>query len=235
MDRAWRICNSHELFHQEILRITEVLRKNEYPNSVIQRQIEKFLNKKLLKKPTITTTPNGSSPKQRVYLVFPIWFVRTTPMWISELCSHLQQRWPTCFPLRTRHPFYYVPWWFIRWPALTFTLGKQLGAWLDESKNTSMAQAKMSTYHLFTSIQPQLVIKSIMRMLKSLTKPAHWQQIAFKGNAAHKQAQANIEQAEKVCFIYIDHWQQQDLISIIVLLAIMWMLVINLILHIHES
>jgi hypothetical protein len=40
---------------------------------------------------------------------------------------------------------------------------------------------------------------------------------------------------QKVCFISIDHCQQQDLISIIVLLAIMWMLVINLILHIHES
>ena len=74
-----------------------------------------------------------------------------------------------------------------------------------------MAQAKMSTYHLFTSIQPQLVIKSIMRMLKSLTNPV----------LTHKQAQANIEQAEKVCFISIDHCQQQDLISIIVLLAIM--------------
>ena len=60
-----------------------------------------------------------------------------------------------------------------------------------------MAQAKMSTYHLFTSIQPQLIIKSIMRMLKSLTKLALTK---FKGNAAHKQA--NIEQAEKVCLIY---------------------------------
>ena len=40
-------------------------------NSVIQRQIEKFLNKKHIQKPTITTTPNESSPKQRVYLVLP--------------------------------------------------------------------------------------------------------------------------------------------------------------------
>ena len=54
LDRAWKICSNYELFHQEILLLKEVLKRNDYPSSVIDKQIDKFLNKKLIQLPPKT-------------------------------------------------------------------------------------------------------------------------------------------------------------------------------------
>ena len=68
-ERAWKICSNHELFHQEILH-KEVLRKNDYPSSVIDKQIDKFLNKKFIS-PLEKTKTVESTPKKKIYLVLP--------------------------------------------------------------------------------------------------------------------------------------------------------------------
>ena len=68
LDRAWKICSNYELFHQEILLLKEVLKKNDYPSSVIDKQIDKFLNKKLIQLPPKT---NELTPKKKIYLVLP--------------------------------------------------------------------------------------------------------------------------------------------------------------------
>ena len=70
LDRAWKICSNHELFHQEILHLKEVLRKNDYPSSVIDKQIEKFLNKKFIS-PHDKSKTVESTPKKKIYLVLP--------------------------------------------------------------------------------------------------------------------------------------------------------------------
>jgi hypothetical protein len=66
LDRAWKICSSYELLHIEILNIKELLRRNSYPSSVIEKEVEKFLNKKIPHKETVP-----KEDKKKVYLVLP--------------------------------------------------------------------------------------------------------------------------------------------------------------------
>jgi hypothetical protein len=44
LNRAWRICSDLKLFHLEVLKVKIILRKNNYPNKVIDREVERFIN-----------------------------------------------------------------------------------------------------------------------------------------------------------------------------------------------
>jgi hypothetical protein len=46
LNRAWQICSDLKLFHLEVLKVKIILRKNDYPNKVIDREIERFFNDK---------------------------------------------------------------------------------------------------------------------------------------------------------------------------------------------
>ncbi len=46
LNRAWQICSDLKLFHWEVLKVKIILRKNDYPNKVIDREIERFFNDK---------------------------------------------------------------------------------------------------------------------------------------------------------------------------------------------
>jgi hypothetical protein len=49
--RAWRICSSSELFHEELVNIKCLLRSNGFPFKLVNRQIRLFLQKKQNDKP----------------------------------------------------------------------------------------------------------------------------------------------------------------------------------------
>ena len=70
LDRAWKICSNHDLFHQEILHLKEVLRKNDYPISVIDKKIEEFLNNKFIS-PHKNTGTFEYIPKKKISFVLP--------------------------------------------------------------------------------------------------------------------------------------------------------------------
>ena len=44
LNRAWRICSDLKLFHLEVLKAKIIHRKNDYPNKVIDKKIERFIN-----------------------------------------------------------------------------------------------------------------------------------------------------------------------------------------------
>jgi hypothetical protein len=44
LNRAWQICSDLKLFHLEVLKAIIILRKNDYPNKVIEREIERLFN-----------------------------------------------------------------------------------------------------------------------------------------------------------------------------------------------
>ena len=66
LDRAWKICSNYKLFHLEVLSLKEILMKNSYPCSVIDRTIKEFLDRK--HKPFIEEV---QEEKDKVYLVLP--------------------------------------------------------------------------------------------------------------------------------------------------------------------
>ena len=46
LDRSWKICSNLNLFHQEIQRIKLILLENEYPTTILNTVINKYLEKK---------------------------------------------------------------------------------------------------------------------------------------------------------------------------------------------
>ena len=46
LNRSWRICSDLKLFHLEVLKIKVILRRNDYPNKVIDREVERFISDK---------------------------------------------------------------------------------------------------------------------------------------------------------------------------------------------
>ena len=66
LNRAWRICSDLKLFDLEVLKAKIILRKNDYPNKVIDKEIERFINNKYeevrikeKEDKKIAKTPNG--------------------------------------------------------------------------------------------------------------------------------------------------------------------------------
>jgi hypothetical protein len=76
VDRAWRICSSYVAFHQELTNIKTVLRKNDYPEFVIDETIKKYLDRKYRKEDDKngkgqTSKSVVQEAKRNLYLVLP--------------------------------------------------------------------------------------------------------------------------------------------------------------------
>ena len=68
LHRAWRICSSFELFHQEVLFLKDTLQKNGYPHTFLDRCIKTFLDTKM---DTQESLPEFGPPKKTVILCLP--------------------------------------------------------------------------------------------------------------------------------------------------------------------
>ena len=66
LHRSFSICSSYEKFHEEIVLLKEVFKKNEYPQLFIDKCIKKYLNKLFVPKRIIHTVD-----KKQVLLVLP--------------------------------------------------------------------------------------------------------------------------------------------------------------------
>ena len=53
--RAFSLCSSFELFHQEILKLKDIFKRNGYPTSFIDNCVERFLDKVFIKKKSFLT------------------------------------------------------------------------------------------------------------------------------------------------------------------------------------
>ena len=62
LHRAFSLCSSFELLHQEILKLKDIFKRNGYPISFIDKCVERFLDKVFVKKKTFLT----ASKKQLV-------------------------------------------------------------------------------------------------------------------------------------------------------------------------
>ena len=80
LHRSFSICSSYEKFHEEIVLLKEVFKKNEYPQFFIDKCIKKYLNKLFVPKRIIHTVD-----KKQVMLVLPF----LGPL-SFEIRSHLQ-------------------------------------------------------------------------------------------------------------------------------------------------
>ena len=81
LHRSFTICSSYEKFHEEIVLLKEVFKKNEYPQFFIDKCIIKHLNKLFVPKRIIHTVD-----KKQVLLVSPL--LGSLPF---ELMSRLQK------------------------------------------------------------------------------------------------------------------------------------------------
>ena len=75
LDRAYKICNSWKLIHEEFERITKTLQTNVYSKSFIESQISKYLNKKFTSSMYQRSSDQNDNTK-RVFLKLP--FLYTT-------------------------------------------------------------------------------------------------------------------------------------------------------------
>ena len=69
MDRIWKICSDFELIHIEIFKIKQILINNEYPSHIIDDEIKKFIDKRMINNCT-NKLPTDESVKI-IYLVLP--------------------------------------------------------------------------------------------------------------------------------------------------------------------
>ena len=56
--RAFSLCSSLELFHQEILKLKDIFKRNGYPTSFIDSCVKRFLDKVFIEKKTFLTASN---------------------------------------------------------------------------------------------------------------------------------------------------------------------------------
>ena len=68
LHRAWRICSSFELFHQEVLFLKDTLQKNGYPYTFVDRCVKTFLDVKMN---TQKSLPEFGPSKKPVMLCLP--------------------------------------------------------------------------------------------------------------------------------------------------------------------
>ena len=54
-NRAFNLCSSFELFHQEILKLKDIFKRNGYPSSFIGNCVKRFLDKVFIEKKTFLT------------------------------------------------------------------------------------------------------------------------------------------------------------------------------------
>lgn len=64
MDRIWRICSENHLRDEEVRKLRYILAKNDYPEHVVNREIEKFISSRTLS--TNSSVINNSEQQPRV-------------------------------------------------------------------------------------------------------------------------------------------------------------------------
>ena len=64
--RAFSLCSSFELLHEEILKLKDIFKKNGYPISFIDKCVKRFLDKAFVEKKTFLT-----GPKKELVCVLP--------------------------------------------------------------------------------------------------------------------------------------------------------------------
>jgi hypothetical protein len=69
LDRAYRICSTEQDLKKEVVKIKQVLYKNEYPPKVVTNTIQKFFESK--KNPKTKRDTSYDVPKKKVFLVLP--------------------------------------------------------------------------------------------------------------------------------------------------------------------
>ena len=75
-DRIWKICQDPESRGLEFKKLRATLRKNEYPEQIIEKEISKFItnrqSREATKEPvTESQDPNNQIPKQKKFIVLP--------------------------------------------------------------------------------------------------------------------------------------------------------------------
>ena len=87
LDRIWKICSDQEDRDREVTKLRSILAQNQYPEHVIEREIEKFVTKRNAppntqprdqppdKQPSAHQQPDGQAPAQpdppKRYIVLP--------------------------------------------------------------------------------------------------------------------------------------------------------------------
>ena len=72
LGRTWRICSDYESIHKEFTQINEVLKRNGYPEDVIDCEIKKFLDKKFVHQElSDTIVIDDEEITKKLFLVLP--------------------------------------------------------------------------------------------------------------------------------------------------------------------
>ena len=81
--RCYSICSDYSLFHLEIEKLREILRKNSYPSGIIEQSIKTFLNKLYVPKRVYITVP-----KKELFIILPF---------LGTMSSNIKRKLQTCF------------------------------------------------------------------------------------------------------------------------------------------
>ena len=83
LHRCFQICSSYEKFHEEVVFLKDIFKRNEYPNKVIDKCIKTFLNKLFIPKKCVQT-----AEKKQVLIVLPF---------LGPLSFEIRSRLQKCF------------------------------------------------------------------------------------------------------------------------------------------
>jgi hypothetical protein len=89
LDRTWNICSSTILFHDEMEKLKSILLKNDYPIEIIDRAIEKFLNRKMGQ-----SNKKTNVPKPKVTLTLPYLDDQKTEIFETKLNGLIKSYYP---------------------------------------------------------------------------------------------------------------------------------------------
>jgi hypothetical protein len=69
LDRAYRICSTEQALKKEVVKVKQILYKNEYPPKIVTNTVQKFFDSK--KSPKTKRDNSYDVPKKKVFLVLP--------------------------------------------------------------------------------------------------------------------------------------------------------------------
>ena len=80
--RCYSLCSDYTLFHLEVEKLREILKKNSYPSSIIELSIRTFLNRLYVPKQVYST-----APKKELLIILPF---------LGTMSSNLKRKLQTC-------------------------------------------------------------------------------------------------------------------------------------------
>ena len=90
LSRCFSICSDYTLFHLEVERLKEILKKNSYPLGIIDQSIQTFLNNLYVPKKVYLT-----APKKEVFLTLPYLGIMSSNL-KQKLHSYFAKTLPQC-------------------------------------------------------------------------------------------------------------------------------------------